>query len=489
MGRAGAGFAQSFTNTLVQGTQLMEQIRAREEDLDLKKKLISAQLEEHKAKTELATRALTAGRSLERLLLGEPSGDIELGMATGEPPRTPPSDKNRLAAMIAGIGTPETVAKAAELARAPEPLTPEAMRELVVSAGGGGQGAPSALPVTGTSAAPSVGREIPGLTQLPQVRFNISSKGELSVSVGTERLQNPMQITEIETANGFKQKVAVIRDLKTGATHSLPIGPAVPPQMMQEAARIVDAHGGDQLAPSDRELFIAQTTAALHNPDKDVTQELLAGLGEQITHTIARPGQAYSRVLDTRKAMEAVTARRMTTEIEKETRTEQAAIRTEQREPAVTEAKKTAEKRVELAPTYALLGRLETLLGQIGLPKKAMGRVTASGRLQLGYTSQDNQPLVLFESLKEGLVAAFARLVEKGTMTDQDIARARSLLPSVLPGVFPPTLPDTEATALGKLKQLRGLLNEITQRPSEATPTSPPNIKIKIPRGFNRALP
>ncbi|OFX03529.1 MAG: hypothetical protein A3E78_08215 [Alphaproteobacteria bacterium RIFCSPHIGHO2_12_FULL_63_12] len=505
MGRAGAGFAQGFTSTLAQGLQLQEQIRARQEDLDLKKKLVSAQVEEHKAKTELATRALAAGTSLQSLLTGtEPTGEIERGMVTGEAPTRPKTISRRsLAAMIAGADP----VKAAELAASPEPMTAEAMKELLAGATGQGTTVPAAeeptvpaMPGAGTA----TGRAVPGLTQLPQVRVNISSKGELSASIGTERLQNPMQITELEQANGFKQKVSVIRDLKTGQTHILPLGPAVAPQVMQEAARIVDAHGGDQLGPGDRDLFIAQTSAALANPEKEVTQELLAGLGEQIKEAASRPSQARSRTLDTRKAMETITTRRKQEATEKETREEEARIRTERRgvtkkieeetrEPATTAAKKIAEKRVELEPSYALLGRLDTLLSQIGLPKTATERVTASGRLQLGHTTQDNRALVLFESLKEGLVAAFARLVEKGTMTDRDIARARALLPSVLPGVLPPTLPDTEAIALGKLKQLRGLLDEITKRTTEAAPAFTVPAKavpaVTIPRGFKPVKP
>ena len=502
MGRAGAGFAQGFTGTLAQGLALMEQVKTRQEELDLRRKLVDAQAKEHEAKTELVTRTLTAGSSLQSLLTGaEPT--IEHGMATGEPPKAAAISRRSLAAAIAGVDP----VKAAELAASPEPLSPAMLKELL---GGATQGAapagvfapPSPVAEVGAAAVPVV----PGVTELPQVRINISGKGELSASVGTERLQNPMQITEIEMANGFKQKVSVIRDLKTGQIHPLPLGPPVPPQTIQEAARIVDAHGGAALAPADRDLFIAQTSAALGNPEKEVTQELLAGLGEQIAGAVTHPGQAYSRVLDTRKAMETISARRKGEATEKEEREEAARLRSEgratgrkieeeKREPTVTQAKKEAEKRVELEPSYALLGRLEMLLPKIGLPTTATGRATASAGLQLGYTSQENKSLVLFQSLKEGLVAAFARLVEKGTMTDADIGRARALLPTVLPGVLPPSLPDTEAIAVGKLKQLRALLDEITKSPSvERTPAAPvvaPKSAptINIPRGFKRVEP
>src|SRR3990167_9601061 len=141
MGRAGAGFAQGFTSTLAPGMQLIEQTRARQEDLDLKKKLVSAQLEEHKAKTELATRALAAGSSLQSLLTGtEPTGKVEQGMATGEAPTRPKTISRRsLAAMIAGVDP----VKAAELAASPEPMTAEAMKEVLAGVTGQGQPAPT----------------------------------------------------------------------------------------------------------------------------------------------------------------------------------------------------------------------------------------------------------------------------------------------------------------------------------------------------------
>src|SRR3990167_1268138 len=318
MGRAGAGFAQGFTSTLAQGMQLIEQTRARQEDIDLKKKLVSAQLEEHKAKTELATLALAAGSSLQSLLTGtEPTGKVEQGMATGEAPTRPKAISRRsIAAMIAGVDPVKAVELAESGITAEETearrLTPEKLQELL--SGEARQPAQGALGVGGAvaPAAPSAAA-VPGVTEFPQIRVNISEKGGLSLTRGTERLQNPMQITEIETAQGFKQKVAVVRDLASGQITTDPLGAAVPPAVMLEAARLVDVHGGEKLAPAERDLFIAQASFALANPDRDTAQELVAVVGEEVTKAAARaPGAAYSRPLDTRKAMQAVETRRET---------------------------------------------------------------------------------------------------------------------------------------------------------------------------------
>ena len=350
MGQAGAGFAQGFTSTIAQGMQLIEQTRQREEDLKLRKQLVGAQLEEHKAKTELATRALAASTDLQQLLTQtEVTGDIEQSLATGEPParRPRPISLRDLATAIAGVDplqaakllATEEKTTTAEPGRAilgpagnvlgfvpfapgtsPEE-TEVRTRGLLRSLGALPSDTPSIRPPVQTApavegrapAAPTAAppAQVPGVTELPQVQVNVSRKGELSVTLGMERLQNPMQITEIETAQGYKQKMAVVRDLASGQITMHPLGVPVPPAVMLEAARFVDAHSGEKLAPAEREVFIAQATAALANPDKNIAQELLAGLGEEVTTAAARtPGTAYSRPLDTRKAMQAVESRR-----------------------------------------------------------------------------------------------------------------------------------------------------------------------------------
>ena len=65
----------------------------------------------------------------------------------------------------------------------------------------------------------------------------------------------------------------------------------------------------------------------------------------------------------------------------------------------------------------------------------------------------------MYESLKNGVLANVVRTFgERGTLTDQDIARAKALFPKLYP------IPDTREVALGKLKQVDELLNEIWNR-------------------------
>lgn len=363
MGRSGAGFAQGFASTLAQGLQVQEQIRSRQEDLELKKKLVGAQLQEHEAKTKLAERALTASTTLQELLTAtEPTpragtmldlGDTPEAAGTMPARRPAPVSRRSLAAAIAGADP----VKAAEIAAMGEPLTPERLTALLAPmTAPGGVTIPSEPAVGGEATARA---PVPGVTELPQIRVNISSKGELSASLGTERLQNPMQITEITTPHGEIQKMAVVRDLATGQIYTLPLGLAVPPTVIQEAARLVDAQGGEKLALADRELFVAQTAAVMANPDKDVKQELLAQLGEQISQAASQPGRASSRPLNLRGAQEAVETRRQ----------KRIGQETQAREAATFRSGEDFYKRTTLKPAPAGLSPAELTKDYIFVPK------------------------------------------------------------------------------------------------------------------------
>jgi hypothetical protein len=92
MGAAGGSFAQGFVNTLVQGQQIIQANQARREELDLRKKLIGAQLQEHDAKTQLATRKLEAITGLRERMTGS-WGEEE---GAGFMPAAPLSEGERL---------------------------------------------------------------------------------------------------------------------------------------------------------------------------------------------------------------------------------------------------------------------------------------------------------------------------------------------------------------------------------------------------------
>ena len=60
--------------------------------------------------------------------------------------------------------------------------------------------------------------------------------------------------------------------------------------------------------------------------------------------------------------------------------------------------------------------------------------------------------------MKEGMLATIARAAgERGTLTDQDAARARALFPVTVPAAG--ALPDTQEVGTKKLAQLRRLLD------------------------------
>lgn len=69
-----------------------------------------------------------------------------------------------------------------------------------------------------------------------------------------------------------------------------------------------------------------------------------------------------------------------------------------------------------------------------------------------------------YRSLKEGVLANIVRTFgERGTLTDQDIARARALFPKLIPELSKP-LPDSRTVALLKMKRINRLLDKIWHR-------------------------
>jgi hypothetical protein len=117
----------------------------------------------------------------------------------------------------------------------------------------------------------------------------------------------------------------------------------------------------------------------------------------------------------------------------------------------------------------AVLSQIEdAALGKLGPDQKTRkgGAITASSPLGravgapgqfLGAFSQSNPAAVRLQNLGKGLLAIFSRTVggERGATTEQDVERAKELVPSIY---------DTTEIAKQKLDDMRTLINEIKSR-------------------------
>lgn len=103
----------------------------------------------------------------------------------------------------------------------------------------------------------------------------------------------------------------------------------------------------------------------------------------------------------------------------------------------------------ELSKASEIVGQLDSQLKQLNLGSGLLGRITKGAELFLGSQLQTSEEAALFQSLKEGLLSTLSRATgERGVLTDQDIQRARNLLPK---------LTDSKEVASGKMEQLEAL--------------------------------
>jgi len=140
----------------------------------------------------------------------------------------------------------------------------------------------------------------------------------------------------------------------------------------------------------------------------------------------------------------------------------------------VTAGTERAKIEAKVKPTMAILDRLDELVGKITLPTTGTGRLTEAPGLAGKRLSQQGEgvQIALYESLKGGVLANLVKLFgETGALTEGDLQRANALFPVVVPSAG--ALPDTQAVAQAKLKQLRGLIEEIAARDSPTKPTAP----------------
>lgn len=107
-----------------------------------------------------------------------------------------------------------------------------------------------------------------------------------------------------------------------------------------------------------------------------------------------------------------------------------------------------------------IIGELEALSKKLHTAKGWVSRLTSAPSAMTRQALQTDSDLVLFNSVGDATLANFARVFgERGTLTDQDIGRARNMIPKMWP------IPDTKAVAQKKLGMLRGLIEEVAKRP------------------------
>ena len=118
-----------------------------------------------------------------------------------------------------------------------------------------------------------------------------------------------------------------------------------------------------------------------------------------------------------------------------------------------------AESKKRFTPALATLEELERQAGTVFSATGPLSRILRAPQAQIGVLLQADPAMVQFEALKGGTLATFVRIFgDVGALSEGDIDRAKNLMPKLLP------IPDTREVALGKLKQLRKLIQEISQR-------------------------
>ena len=97
--------------------------------------------------------------------------------------------------------------------------------------------------------------------------------------------------------------------------------------------------------------------------------------------------------------------------------------------------------------------QIEAAVNKLNLADNSLEIPVRYAALSLGALTKSNVDAVAYQSLTNGLLSQLARATgEVGVLTDQDIQRVKSLLPS---------FSDTKATAQAKINQLRNFFNAL----------------------------
>ena len=124
-------------------------------------------------------------------------------------------------------------------------------------------------------------------------------------------------------------------------------------------------------------------------------------------------------------------------------------------------------------PAVSLLGSLiygvfhhepTILMKKIKWPTSVGTRFIKAGQITTGYLLQTNADAVLYQASREAVISLLTRAFgEKGVLTTQDVERIKNALPTLIP------IPDTKTIAEAKIKQLKGLVEEIGAKTLELT--------------------
>jgi len=504
-------FASGFTSTfsamsnVLQGRQELE---LRKKDADLRGKLIDLQMEQLQQKIksgQLLRNALGATEPAPRA--GTPL-DLEANPeAAGTMPPTQRKTLNlrEIALSLAPVDPDAAVRILLDQEKA-ERTTRASGQVLDLFGkltGGTRPTAPSAAPEA--PAAVAAGGAAPSMSLEPTL--SMDKEGGLSLSIAGKPPQLQRSTQTLQLPNGQAQVYATVFDPKTGQETTWPIGMAMPSEAMQRAEAAVAQLGIERSAPLFGHVVGAVSRAMLL--EGPARSERLATIEDEVQRLppAAKTGAALATLTPggTRAAIEAaeqrqtgvkakdvtaVTGAKQATEPEDLLSPEEAArvgvpYGTTKREAfgrqPLTTQKETQQQAYDAS--LKIVSQMDKLIGDIRLPKTAGERISAAPRLRLEAFKQSNISLNLFDTLKEGVLANIVRAFgERGTLTDQDIARARALFPVVVPGLG--GLPDTEAVAQAKLKQLRELIGELGTRPTPSKPAEP--AATPAPPGFRR---
>jgi hypothetical protein len=126
----------------------------------------------------------------------------------------------------------------------------------------------------------------------------------------------------------------------------------------------------------------------------------------------------------------------------------------------------TSEQITKLQSTLQITKQIKDLLDKIGLAETPAAAIIRGAELEVAARSKTNPDAAAFKSLVEGTLSFLIKsLGEAGTLSTQDVARARQLIPSFY---------DTKESAKRKLDELETLINNILTTQYRTTGSNDP---------------
>jgi len=262
MGNAGGSFGQSFAQTLMQGHQIIEQVKARRDDLELKKKLADVEFKAHELKTEAATRQLKTVASLQSRLQPQtmewPGSELEAG-GTAERDAPPLTSNERLRY---AMGLDPTAAAKELVKGGGEKVDLQALFKSLTgdqsmgAATGPAQTVPAGAPPVAEMPAPPgpaagpAAAAAPGLGPQRKLDRTVSldmgddGKLKLGIKVGERNVNFKIDHETVVGPDGRAQVFRVTTNPEDPRqVIRVPVGPAVPPAEIQKWAQAAEALG------------------------------------------------------------------------------------------------------------------------------------------------------------------------------------------------------------------------------------------------------